>query len=172
MGLTKCHECGNKVSTEAAACPACGAPVEAERKPTKKKRSRTGCLVLGGLAIFVLTCAGVLSELPEPDPSRRSSAASDAPPKTWRDKDASTMAFVMIQEHVKRRLRAPSTAEFPYVTADGVRVEHLGEQVYMIQAYVDAENAFGGTVRTYFVGTMEQVERNKWQLRSLEFVER
>lgn len=43
MALTKCHECGHDVSTEAAACPQCGA------KPKKKARVALLFLVLVGL---------------------------------------------------------------------------------------------------------------------------
>ncbi|MEX0884998.1 MAG: hypothetical protein WD009_01040 [Phycisphaeraceae bacterium] len=48
----------------------------------------------------------------------------------------------------------------------------MGEQVYRIQAYVDAQNALGGTVRTRYVGEMEQVGDNEWRLRELELYER
>lgn len=52
MAMQKCKECGNEVSSQAAACPTCGAPV--------KKKTRTvawGCLtlvvLLVGLVIIV-----------------------------------------------------------------------------------------------------------------------
>lgn len=33
--LIKCHECGHDVSTQAPACPHCGAPVSSENQATK-----------------------------------------------------------------------------------------------------------------------------------------
>ena len=34
MALKKCRECGNEISTKAAACPNCGAPGKKQKKPT------------------------------------------------------------------------------------------------------------------------------------------
>jgi hypothetical protein len=97
MGLKKCHECGNKVSTEAAACPACGAPVKVEeQKPQSKRTSRTGCLLLGVGAIFVLTCVGIFSvdePRSEPPSSRPSSAAEPAAEQPDRPADAIVRAL-------------------------------------------------------------------------------
>jgi hypothetical protein len=49
MALKKCRECGNSVSTRAATCPSCGAPVK------KSKTVSTGCgcllLLLGLVAV-------------------------------------------------------------------------------------------------------------------------
>lgn len=50
MALIACHECGKEVSTEAKACPACGAKV---RKPPKQT-SRQTWFVLGGLGLIVV----------------------------------------------------------------------------------------------------------------------
>jgi hypothetical protein len=59
MALTKCKECGAKVSTKAESCPACGAPV-------KKKPRQYGCFSL----IVVLTVLFVgLSQVLDSGPS-------------------------------------------------------------------------------------------------------
>lgn len=39
MALIKCHECGSDVSTEAIACPKCGAPVKAPATETSAPKS-------------------------------------------------------------------------------------------------------------------------------------
>ena len=51
------------------------------------------------------------------------------------------------------RLRAPGSADYPFghVTS----VETLGNNRYRLASYVDAENAFGGDVRTTFVCVVE-----------------
>jgi hypothetical protein len=49
MALIKCHECGKDVSTEATACPNCGAGV---RKPSSE--SSGGLLILGIFVVGVL----------------------------------------------------------------------------------------------------------------------
>lgn len=51
MALIACKECGNNVSTEAAACPHCGA-VPA-KKPAEKKTS--------GVAVFGMGAVGLLA---------------------------------------------------------------------------------------------------------------
>lgn len=56
-------------------------------------------------------------------------------------------AFVMSQTFVERRLKAPSTASFPYASSDGVSIEERGNCTFSIRAYVDAENSFGANLR-------------------------
>ena len=48
MVLRECKECGNEVSSKAAACPKCGAPVAAKGRPVL-----LGCLIL--IALFVVS---------------------------------------------------------------------------------------------------------------------
>lgn len=59
MALTKCEECGRDVSTKAASCPGCGAPVEAmaqasvQSVPPKKKGIGIGKAILVVVAALV-----------------------------------------------------------------------------------------------------------------------
>lgn len=46
MSLVKCEECGAEVSTEAKACPACGAP--------PPKGTSTSTIVLGGILVLMV----------------------------------------------------------------------------------------------------------------------
>jgi hypothetical protein len=59
-----------------------------------------------------------------------------------------TEAFVMCQNPVRRQLRSPSTAKFPFISDRAVRVNHTGLGQYSVDGYLDAQNAFGATVRT------------------------
>ena len=89
----------------------------------------------------------------------------------WRSEDNSIAAEVMVEDFVKARLKAPGTAKFPGFW-DGRRyVTNLGEQKYRIVSYVDAENAFGALIRNRFTGEIEQVEKDRWRLLSLELAE-
>jgi len=49
MALIKCHECGNDVSSEAQACPKCGAAPQKEKskKPDTSQNIAISCLVIG-----------------------------------------------------------------------------------------------------------------------------
>src|SRR3954466_8808414 len=69
MALIKCSDCGNDVSTEAAACPHCGRPVKTsgEIDPVKKydtvaNRGQSALRALltldGGATIAFLNCIG------------------------------------------------------------------------------------------------------------------
>jgi hypothetical protein len=62
----------------------------------------------------------------------------------------SGMAFVMSQTFIKRRLRAPATASFPWSFADGVKVLDFGDCEFRVKAYVDAENAFSANIRSVY----------------------
>jgi len=53
MALKKCKECGNEVSTEAASCPKCGAPI----------KKQTGCLGYFGWAFVILILLGVIGSM-------------------------------------------------------------------------------------------------------------
>ena len=52
---------------------------------------------------------------------------------------------------MEQRLRAPGTADFPF----GHLAEHTGANRFRLRSYVDAENAFGGEVRTGFLCLVE-----------------
>lgn len=68
------------------------------------------------------------------------------------EKNAST-AYVMSQEFVKRQLRAPSTAKFPF-WPDDYRSQALGECRYLVNSFVDAQNGFGAMLRSYYRVTL------------------
>ena len=91
-------------------------------------------------------------------------------PNIWKTEDNKSMAYIMMEDFVKQYLKSPGTAEFPGVL-DG-KLDHvtvLGNQTYRIISYVDAQNSFGGKVRTNFIGEIKQTSPNRWQLVYLEF---
>jgi len=91
--------------------------------------------------------------------------------RDWRKEDNSIMAYIMMEDFVKRRLKAPATADFPGVWEREGHVRYLGNQRYRIISWVDAQNSFGAKIRTYFVGEVRQASKDEWQLVSLRFVE-
>jgi len=50
MALIKCRECGKEISTEAAACPSCGAPPAVTAK-VQKKSSALGWIIMLGITV-------------------------------------------------------------------------------------------------------------------------
>lgn len=84
---------------------------------------------------------------------------------TDRDNDVHG-AWAYMQLFVENTLKNPKSAEFRY---GGFRdVEALGEGRYRVDSYVDAENSFGGTIRTEFEGVIVRTE-DGWRLESLDF---
>jgi hypothetical protein len=121
---------------------------------------------------MVIVCAGVFTGGGGAS-STGSGTSASTPRKTWKDRDNSTMAYIMMEDFVKRRLRSPSTADFPgFFGGRGDHVQYLGEQKYRIVSWVDAQNAFGATIRNNFVGEIQQVSEEQWQLISLDLFER
>lgn len=111
-------------------------------------------LSLVGLLVFIFLAVG--------------STDTKRDPNAWKTEDNKSMAYYMMEDYVKSRLKAPSTAEFPGVF-DG-RLDHVksfGGQKYGIVSYVDAQNSFGAKIRTRFVGEVQQVSENQWKLISL-----
>ena len=117
--------------------------------------------------IFVLLAVGSTDN--NNGGSGRSSKPRD--PNAWKTEDNKSMAYIMMEGFVKRRLKAPSTAEFPGVF-DGKldHVSSLGGQKYRIVSYVDAQNSFGAQIRTRFIGEIQQISEDEWQLISLQLL--
>ena len=66
-------------------------------------------------------------------------------------------ALVVSQlDYIKPRLRSPSTADFPGYTDDEVSVTFLNDCTFVVRTYVDAQNAFGATIRTRFLVKLQR----------------
>lgn len=115
-----------------------------------------GCFLLFGY----VACSGSSDE-PE---QRRNNEQAAVPSGTANV----TGAWVYMQQFVKKRLRSPSTADFPF---GGHRnVKPLGNDRYLVESYVDSQNSFGATVRTNFRGVIKEVEGG-WQIEELTLEE-
>ncbi|MEZ5358609.1 MAG: zinc ribbon domain-containing protein [Candidatus Zixiibacteriota bacterium] len=163
MALIKCKECGQRVSSKAKNCPNCGAPVTSGG-------CGIGCVVIL-IGIVMIIFASMISRCnsdSQPIQTEGGTTSFDS----WKTSDNSTMAYIMMMDFVKQKLKAPKTAEFPGVF-DG-RADHityLGNQKYKIISYVDSQNSFGALIRNHFVGEIEQVAEDKWKLNALVFIE-
>jgi hypothetical protein len=73
-------------------------------------------------------------------------------------------AFAMSQEFVRKRLKAPSTASFPWISDRDVGVRYLGDCIHEVAAYVDAQNSFGAMLRSrYYVKLQNEQGTDKWR---------
>jgi hypothetical protein len=57
-------------------------------------------------------------------------------------------AGLACQDAMRRRLKAPATAQFPLVRE--VDVDRTGDGKYSYRSYVDSQNSFGAMLRTQF----------------------
>jgi hypothetical protein len=113
-------------------------------------------LLIGGIAVAVVGACIVAGAF---------GLASDGS-GGQRDEADGVEAYVMCQGFVKDRLRAPGTAEFPpSARAD---VDELAGDAWRVRAWVDAENAFGGEVRTPFECRVAYEGGGEWRLDWLE----
>lgn len=152
MALRPCPECGHEVSTEATACPQCGFDFAAHKRKEDNTSAAGGWVVLLiVLAIGIYSCGGDGDSEPAKDSSPEHSPSA---------------AYVMCQQFMKDRLRAPGTADFPYGTDRYTTSEGGGR--YRVESYVDAENGFGGEVRTDYTCVVEYSGDDKWTLLKME----
>lgn len=149
MALEKCKECGGQVSTEAKACPHCGA------KPPKRA-SRAGVLFIVLVIIFIV---GVKFGTPDAPPV---SPVSEAAAKITSQQDE---AKWQCRRFVERDLKAPSTASFQ--DARDFTVWGTDSGPYGVKGYVDAQNSFGAKLRIDFTCTLEK-KGDDWRLVELK----
>lgn len=82
------------------------------------------------------------------------------------------MAFTMANEFIKDELKAPTTAEFPSMVADGVNLIPTttgdGKCAFIVQTYVDAQNSFGAMIRQgYSVTVAPDADGKNWKRLSI-----
>ena len=79
-------------------------------------------------------------------------------------------AWVMAQLFLERdHLRSPSTADYGSAFRGNRQdpatcVRDLGEGIYLVEGWVDAQNAFGATVRNNFIIKLEHLGGETWRV--------
>ena len=97
--------------------------------------------------------------------------APRTPPTPWDQVDEWSMASVQAERHVRQRLASPGSAKFQGVM-QGLRAGISRDgQVYTVISYVDSQNQYGALLRTNFKVVVEQVRKDEWVLRELEFLD-
>jgi len=80
-------------------------------------------------------------------------------------------AFIIAKDFVKNRLKSPSSADFPF---DDYRANvDTSTNTYVVQSYVDAQNAFGANLRSNWVIKMRYkggswADYKNWEVVNLE----
>lgn len=121
-------------------------------------KSGTGIIIIITLISAFLLGGYEASKTPE---QRMQEAAK----REQRECSDQTMAFVMANHHIETSLKSPTTAEFPYITDDGVRTNYLGDCTHEVWTYVDAQNSYGAKIREYyFVRLQKYSGSNEWRI--------
>ncbi len=76
-------------------------------------------------------------------------------------------AWAYMQLFVEKRLKSPSSADFPF-GGSSRHVTPLGGGRYKVDSYVDAQNSFGAQLRRHFEGVIKRVPGG-WKLEYLRF---
>lgn len=143
---------------------------------------RLGCLALILLPISVCTFE-YMTETPAEKAAREAHRqrlaearakqdAADAAAKVKREAERNAErqfqrdraeAVAMAKEFVKRRLKAPASADFASILEHSVTP--AGSNQFVVSGYVDAQNSFGAQIRTRYVCKLKRVDdKGNWQL--------
>lgn len=116
---------------------------KARRERRVKPGSSIGCWVIGAIIVALLILS---SKIP--------------------DRDDDVTAYVMAETFIKRRLKAPGTAEFPSPAWDkeAVRIIKLDTGGYRVSAWVDAQNSFGAKLRKHWVCELKSTSSGSWEV--------
>ena len=85
-------------------------------------------------------------------------------PTTPRPNAKKIRVYSACQQFVTQRLKAPSTADFPSFDDKSVTT---GANVFTVDSYVDAQNAFGAKIRTRISCNVLSDDGDNWKLTSL-----
>lgn len=170
MSNKKCGNCGNEIINDCLVCPACKEPLKNGLSTGK------GCLITFIIVILTpLILSKIISVYTDSSSSKRSdsgyasSKESDSGYQFGENEPANHfMAYSIIEDYVKQKLIAPSTAKFPGTFVKRDHIKHLGSRKYRIDSWVDSENSFSAKIRTRFVGEIQQTGQYEWKLISLK----
>lgn len=107
-------------------------------------------------AIFVVWLLGILTA-PSVD-------SGSGPPGD------SYTAYLMAQQFVGKRLKAPSTATFPRISEAYILYDEEGS-TWQVFSYVDSQNSFGAMIRMRWSCQLYTGDGEQWTLHEIKFDE-
>lgn len=100
------------------------------------------------IIIIVITCVGSSSDEPRTG-TKTNEEAENQKPKV--DHQSMFLAYSYASDHVKKNLKSPSTAKFPRTFEKAGHIIDNGNNLYIINSWVDSQNSYGATIRTKFL---------------------
>ena len=125
-----------------------------------------GIVIVIILAIAVLMPQREPKELTEEEKAQRAIEAAQRDEKRKEGYCTGNIeSVVQAQKYVRSQLRSPSSASFKW----GVEHAHLGDCRHYVKGEVDAQNAFGATIRnTYEVTLVYDREADRFTITGFE----
>lgn len=113
------------------------------------QNTKYGCIGCMGLLAIIIVIGALLPES-----------------KTTHESDDSIMAYIMAQNFIKKRLKAPGSADFPSQVwnKEDVHVSKQADGGYRVAAWVDAQNSFGAKLRSKWVCELKPTSAEMWQV--------
>lgn len=147
MALINCPECKKEVSDLAKTCPHCGYQlikdkVQKTNIQSKKPKKESGCLTLFVIGVVLILIFYIIGSIGDNSSSSNSTSTNKF------------LAYNYAEDFVEKKLKSPSTAEFPGVTEKDKHITDLGGGKYEINSWVDSQNGFGAMIRTNFSCTI------------------
>lgn len=101
------------------------------------------------------------------DPDWSEETSGDSTPEATHEQKCGydVEAFSYAQILISQQLTNPDSADFSMVNA---KMEMLSCGRWVVSSYFDAQNSFGGTVRTNFVATVMKNPNGNWTMENLE----
>ena len=148
MSILNCSECGTQVNSESETCPQCGSPLRPHFIQKKYDYLRSVLIFAICMAIFLFVYSLIHG-------GKLTSKSAKL--------DISVEAVNACQEFVTRKLIIPFMAEFPEPSQ--ARVTKSGNNQYMINSYVDAQNRDGDKIRKNYECIVKyEPEKDRWYL--------
>ncbi|MCW8811019.1 MAG: hypothetical protein OQJ93_01955 [Ignavibacteriaceae bacterium] len=128
----------------------------------KKSKQVSGCTILFFVIVGSIVLIAILSTVID-------SNDSNSPDNFNTPRNA----FYISKQFVEDKLKAPSTAEFPYYNDRNVSVIKVNGTTnqYIVKGYVDSQNSFGAMIRTRYICTVRHKYDSTWELVDLQFLE-
>ena len=143
MALSNCPECQQAISSNAKSCPYCGY--------ASKKLSGCSIIILFLVGLFfVMAIIGNFTQ--------------DEQLNTYVHTELDALRHA--ESKIKPLLKSPSTAEFPKYSERYEKVTGIYPE-FNIYSWVDSQNGFGATIRTYYSCTVYYTVDDKVGLKDL-----
>lgn len=114
------------------------------------EKKKSGCLAQIILFVFVMGLVGWLSYSTD---QQKKNETPEIRREAKCGKEGKFSAGYMAEKFVRDRLKAPSTAKFPWYEESSVTIS--GECEFVIRSYVDAQNSYGAMLRSDYVVKLE-----------------